>query len=413
MKKVSQDSLYVAIDIGTTKICVLIAHNNNDFCEIIGIGKAPSHGLARGIVVDIAAAVDSIKIAVREAEFMAGYSVDSAYIGISGSHIQSINSRGMVAIKQGQVRDYDIAHVIAAAKAVTIPEGQQVLHVIPQFYIIDGNHHVQDPLGMHGIRLETQVHIITGNVSSVQNLIRCCEAAGIKVRDIILEPLASADAVIGSDEINLGVGMLDIGGGTSDFAVYHRGTIRHTKIFPIAGNLFTQDIAHCLRTTFTQAEAIKHAYGMQPLNTHIENPIEQYIEIDTLHHEHRQVVFLQDLITILAYRSQELLLLVNAEIKQYHLDVYMASGFILTGGGSLLTGLVTMAQDILACPVRIGKPKIPAAFKESLNNPMYATAYGLLVHALKKNKNKRMEQLSGPMINRVFSRMKSWVFDFF
>ena len=363
MKKFSgsHESLYVAIDIGTTKICVLIAHNTNNFLEIIGIGKAPSQGLARGIVIDIASAVDSIKIAVREAELMAGCSVESAYIGISGSHIQSINSRGMIPIKNGQVREHDLAHVIAAAKAVTIPEGQQILHVIPQFYTIDGAHHVQDPLGMHGIRLETQVHIITGNISSVQNLIRCCEMAGIKVRDIILEPLASADAVITPDEINLGVAMLDIGGGTSDFAVYHHGTIRHTKIFAIAGNLFTQDIAHCLRTTFKQAELIKHEYGMLALED-----LDTSLEIDTVHQEHKQIIFLQDLITILSYRSQELLMLVSEEINNYHLTTYMTSGLILTGGGSLLAGLPKIAEDILQCPVRIGNQKYRLTLKNHL-----------------------------------------------
>ena len=407
----SPENIIVAIDVGTTKICVLVAQQTgNGQLTIIGIGKAPSAGLARGIVVDIAPAVQSIKTALKEAELMAGCTIESAYIGISGSHIQSLNSHGMVPIKHGEVRETDIENVITAAKAIPIPEGQQILHVLPQFYTIDAGHRIQDPTGMHGVRLEAQVHIITGGVSSVQNLVRCCEMAGIKVRDIILEPLASADAVLSEDECTLGVAMLDIGGGTSDFALYQHGSIRHTKIFPIAGNLFTNDIAICLRTTLKEAEHIKKQYGISHSSLLAQDDV---LEIDMVHGEQKQLITLSQLVNVIEPRAQELLNLIHQEITTYHLATFAHTGLVLTGGGSLLLGMPELAQQMLGLPVRIGKPKISYMFKEALDSPIYATGYGLLVHALKKNKSGSLDNLSGAGINRIFWRMKSWVMDFF
>lgn len=409
MKSSLTDSLVTAIDIGTTKICVLIGRLRNGHCEIIGIGKAPSNGLARGVVVDIIPAVESIRAAVREAELMAGVTIESAAIGISGSHIHSLNSHGMVAIKHGEVKKIDVAQVITAAKAIALPEGQQILHVLPQFFTLDNNHRVKDPVGMYAVRMEAQVHIITGAVASVQNLIRCCEMAGIKARDIILEPLASADAVLSADEQELGVGMLDIGGGTADFAIYQQGSIRHTRIFMIAGNLFTNDIAVCLRTTRNDAERIKKEYGLaySPLLTKNDQ-----LTIEMVHGMETQTVWRHELTEILESRATELLTMVKEEIERYHLQSYVSSGLVLTGGGSLLHGMPELAESILGIPVRVGNPHIPSSFKESLNNPMYATGYGLLVHTLKKHKTP-MEHIDGPLIKQVLWRMKSWVFDFF
>lgn len=410
MNSALHDSLVAAIDIGTTKICVLIARNlGNGNCEIIGIGKAPSHGLARGIVVDIAPAVESIRAAVREAELMAGVTIESAAIGISGSHIHSLNSEGMVAIKHGEVRKLDIAQVITAAKAIALPEGQQILHVLPQFFTLDNNHRVKDPIGMYAVRMEAQVHIITGSVASVQNLIRCCEMAGIKARDIILEPLASADAVLSRDEQEFGVGMLDIGGGTSDFAIYQQGNIRHTRIFMIAGNLFTNDIAVCLRTTKSDAERIKKEYGLAYSPLLMKN---DQFPIDLVHGTEQQMIWRHELVEVIESRAQELFTLVKEEIQRYNLESYVTAGLVLTGGGSLLTGMPELAESILGIPVRVGNPHIPATFKESLDNPMYATGYGLLVHSLKKQAS-AMEHINGPLIKQVFWRMKSWIFDFF
>lgn len=401
------DSIVTIIDIGTTKICVLLAqHISHGHLEIIGIGKAQSQGLARGVVIDIAEAVQSIKTAIKEAELMSGAQVESAYIGISGSHIQAFNSQGVVGVKHKEIRQNDIAHVINAAKAVPLPDGQKILHVIPQFFTIDGNHKVRDPLGMYGVRLEAQVHIITGAVASVQNLVRCCEMAGIKVIDLILEPLASAAAILSNDEEDLGCFMLDIGGGTSDFAFYQQGSIHYTKIIPIAGNLFTQDIALCLRTTINDAERIKKLYGYAYKDS---NFYDEKIEIEKIQGGETQIITKSQLIEVLRPRAQELFKIISQEIGTNQLQA--PAGLVLTGGGSLLNGIVNLAEDILKMPVRIGSPKISFGFREALESPAYATSYGLLLYVMKKYDIKSLNK--GPFFVQVFSRMKSWASDFF
>lgn len=408
----SPQEIITAIDVGTTKICVLIAHKINDHqCEIIGIGKTPSIGLERGIIVDVCPAIESIKIAVHEAELMAGISVESAYIGISGSHIQSHNSSGMIPIKNGSIREADISRVVAAAQAIPLAEGEKILHVIPQFFTIDGNQIVRDPLGMHGVRLEAQVHIITGGITSVQNLVRCCESAGVKVRDIVLEPIASAEAVLSNDERELGVGMLDIGGGTADFAVYQKGAIRHTHIFPIAGNLFTYDIALCLRITRAEAERIKREYAS--VLSQEKELINTTITVQNVNGEDTKNVTLHELSSIVTARSEELFLLMHHEIEIFKLSHYMPAGLVITGGGSLLRGLDQQSLQILDIPTRIGKTKITNCFQDELSNPSYATGYGLVLYALKKEKQQHVSELSGPMFNRIFMKMKSWIGDFF
>lgn len=410
-KSISPSNVRVAIDIGTTKICVLIAHcYNNEQFEIVGIGKAPSKGLARGVVVDIGPATKSIKSAIEEAELMAGCSIESAYIGISGAHIAAYNSSGMIPVKHGEIRESDVKRVIAAAQAVPLAEGEKILHVMPQRYIIDQIHTVQDPIGMHGVRLEAHVHIITGGVTSVQNLVRCCELANVKVRDIILEPLGSADAVLSQDEKELGIGLLDIGGGTADFAVYHNGSIRHTRILPIAGNLFTQDIALCLKTTKADAERIKTTLGTVLSN---DMPHHSTCSIATIDGEGEQFVSTQDVLSIVSPRSQELMSLVAKEIETYKLHDLMPAGLVITGGGALLHGLTQHATEIIHMPARIGLPKVPETFEETMRHPTYATGYGLLVHALHKKKYGKNVAAAGPLMNRVFWKMKSWISDLF
>lgn len=409
MKK-KMANIVVAIDIGTTKICVLIAqYKGNQLIDILGIGKNPSEGLARGVVVDIAPAVQSIKQAVREAELMAGITIESAYIGISGSHISAHNSSGMVTLKGRDVRPYDIAQALTMAKAVALPEGQQILHAIPQYYIIDGNQQVRDPLGMHAVRLEAYVHLILGSISSVQNLVRCTELAGIEVRDLILEPLASARAVLTHDEQELGVGLLDIGGGTSDFAIYQQSSIRHTHIFPVAGNLFTYDVSQCLQISRFEAERVKKDHGCALTQCAPQG----YTTAVSLDGTNLQTISLQDLAFVLEARTQELYTLLNAEITQHHLWQFMPGGLVLTGGGSLLLGMPECAQLLLRMPVRVGKPHVPVYFKESLEHPMYATSVGLLLYAIKDLSNSYLDTFEGPMTKRIFARMKSWVGNFF
>ncbi|HJM68722.1 MAG TPA: cell division protein FtsA [Candidatus Babeliales bacterium] len=410
MSKINKDSLSVSIDIGTTKICVLVAHKKADnTIEVLAVGKSPSHGLKKGIVVDIAKTVQSIKNAVHEAEFIAGITIDRASVGISGSHIHSYNSLGAAPIKKGHVKPQDIVNVLTSARAIALPEGQQILHVLPKYYTIDGNDKILDPLGMAGIRLEAQVHIISGSIASVQNIIRCCQMAGVEAEDLVLEQLASADAVLSKDEKELGVGVLDIGGGTADFAIYQHGSIRHTKVLPIAGNHFTHDLAIGLQTTISEAKRIKEKFGI----THPKF-VEDYLTItlQKVDGEGQQTVKHLELLKILSPRTEEILEMLKKEITEQHLQQMMTTGLVLTGGGSLLAGADVLAQEMLNIPVRIGTPTTGHVLPESLDSPIYATSYGLVVHSIEKKK-RGMEYLEGPLVSKILIKMKSWVSDFF
>jgi len=410
MAKVFSGRTITAIDVGTTKICVLVANQiDKNYIEVLGVGKAPSDGLRKGVVVDVARTVASIQQAVKEAELMSGQTIESASIGISGGHIHSINSSGAVPIKSGQVKIIDIEAVLAAAKAVPVAEGQQILHVLPQYFQIDGCDKLHDPTDMFGVRLEVQAHIITGSVASVQNLVSCCESAGVKVEDIVLEQLASAEAVLSADERQLGVGVLDIGGGTSDLALYQHGSIRHTMVLPVAGNHFTNDLAIGLRTTLSDAERIKKSYGMFG---DIPNMEPEKIEIEMAQGGKTRIVTLNDLVLVLEPRATELLMLVKKEIEEKKLQSLIRSGLVLTGGGSLLVGIQEIAQTVFDCDVRIGNPRLQFGLAESLNSPVYATGYGLLLHTL-KGKDEKFRDVSGPAVKKVLMRMKSWISDFF
>lgn len=410
MAKVFADRVVVSIDVGTTKICVLVAHViDKDRIEILGVGKSPSDGLRKGVVVDMQKTIASIKTAIKEAELMANVTINTVAVGISGGHIQSTNSQGMVAIKNGEVKESDVTNVMNAARAFAIPEGMQVLHVLPQFFVIDARDKVQNPVGMHGIRLEVQAHIIMGAIASVQNLVKCCEMAGVKVTDIILEQLASAAAVLSDDEREIGVAMLDIGGGTSDLALYQNGNIRHTYVLPVAGNHFTNDLAVGLRTTLKDAERVKKEYGLANINLLEHN---HALEIHTAHGDETQIVHVTDLVSILQPRAHELLSLVHDEIVKHKLQGMMQSGLVLTGGGSLLLGMKELAEEIFQVPVRIGMLHMPYDLPESLESPIYATGYGLLKQVVKQHNN-RLEKIDGPALTRIMMRMKSWVIDFF
>lgn len=401
----------VAIDIGTTKICVLVGMpQENGTIAIVGIGTIPSHGLSRGVVVDIAQASESIKAAVAQASLMAGFSITHATVGISGAHINSYNSSGMIPIAKGFVKDKDIAAVVAAAQAIALDEQQQVLHVIPQWFTVDGQGPLSNPAGMHGVRLETQVHIITGSVSSVQNIITCCSMAGIHVDDIVLEQLASAHAVLTNDERNLGVIMVDIGGGTADIAVYHNKSLLHTKVIAIAGNHVTRDIAIVLRTSLPEAERIKREHGSVLLDAH-----ELHNEILIGAADGKQVCIIQqqELTAIIYARAYELLSLIQQDIVKHQLTPYIRTGLVLTGGGSLLPHFTELAARLLALPTRLGIPQSETPLAPELQSPIYATAYGLLVHAVQKKAHPHSQDLNSSLTNRILQRMKSWVADFF
>jgi cell division protein FtsA len=409
MTKIVKERLITSIDIGTTKICVLIAQQiGDDQVEILGMGKVPSDGLQRGVVVHVAKTVSSIKAAIKEAELVAGVTVESAYVGISGAHIRSLDSHGVVPITKGKVTAQDVVHVLEAAQAIPVPEGYQILHVLPQYFIIDGQEKLYDPIGMHGIRLEASAHIILGAIASVQNLVSCCEDAGIRVEDIVLEPIASAQAVLSEDERQLGVALLDIGGGTSDFAVYQHGSIVHTMVLPIAGNHFTNDIAIGFRTSLKDAERVKIVHGTVRAQELNEN-----IDVELAQGGHMVLMCKQALAMILHARAQELLHLVRKEIDEKHLRRYCTSGLVITGGGSLLNGIDTMAQAMFGMPVRIGNLHVSYALPGSLETPIHATGYGLLLHAVKVRQSPFKYDADGPFVKRVLIRMKSWINDFF
>ncbi len=400
----------VAIDVGTTKICVIVGRKAGDTVEVIGMGTAPSHGLKKGVVVDVAKSVESIKAAVKEAELVANCTIEAATVGVSGSHISSRNSSGAVPIrKTGEVKEADIENVITAAKAIQISEGQQILHVLPKHYRVDGQEKIHNPLGMHGVRLEAEVHIITGSVASVQNIVHCCELAGITVMDVVLEQLASAQAVLSQDEKELGVGILDIGGGTADLAIYQNNSIRHTMVVPIAGNHFTYDLAVGLRTTLEDAEQIKQNYGLASSDL-----IEQdsKIEVEGIQGRQGDAVDQSFLVHILQARTVELLDIIKSEIEDHHLKSFMTTGLVLTGGGSLLSGIDYAASKTLQVQTRVGVPRESGINSKYLNSPIYATGYGLLLYAANKHKG-GMHYVDGPVVKKIFYRMKSWVSEFF
>lgn len=410
MKKVFKDPVKVVIDVGTTKIITLVCRQHEGKIEVLGYGKAPSLGLKRGVVVDVERTVASIKTSVQEAEFISGYQVETAYIGISGSHIHAVNSAGAVPIRKRIVAESDIQAAVQAAQAIKLPEGQQILHVLPRYFRIDGSERLKNPLGMSGVRLEVEVHMITASVSAAQNLIRCCELAGIKVDDIILEHIASAEAVCTDAEKDLGVGILDIGGGTADFAVYQAGSVAHTHVIPIAGNMFTSDIAIGLATTTIEAIRLKEQYASAMLDVHRAHEPIKYLKAHGLEHA---LTSHQELVAIVQPRAQELFGALARVVREFQLHEKMSAGLVLTGGGSMLHGIEEIAYQELLMPVRIGMPHIRYQLPESMNHPLFATGYGLALYAFGQQPLGGSNRAEGPLATRVFARMKNWMADFF
>ncbi len=408
-----------AIDIGTTKICVLIGLvQPHGGVEIVGIGRHASYGLKKGIVVNMSATVESIKRAIKEAQSQAGITIEKAIVGIAGSHIKSFNATGVVGISRPDVTQYDIDRVIESAKSISLPQDREILHVLPQYFRVDGQEYVHDSLGMHGVRLEAHVHIVTGAISSAQNIIKAVELAGVKVMDIVLEQLASAQAVLSQSEQELGVGILDIGGGTSDFAIYKDGKIRYSKVFPVAGNHFTNDLAIGLGIPIPQAEELKKKYGCVTEQAYSE--LGQTRTTVSLDYEGgSKEIELYDLYEILQPRADEIFSLIQEEIGANRLASLMPSGFVITGGGSLLHGLRQLVHAKLQMPVRVGVPRYyfaegldQASVPEQLRSPLYATAYGLLSFGLKDNTALWRNSREAPLLTRVVQRMKTWIYDF-
>ena len=406
MAKKSDRKMIVGLDIGTSKVVAIVGELTlDDDVEIIGLGSSRSRGLKKGVVVNIESTVHSIQRAVEEAELMAGCNIHSVFAGIAGSHIRSLNSNGIVAIRDNEVTPGDVDRVIDAASAVAIPADQKILHILPQEFVIDSQEGVKEPVGMSGVRLEVKVHMVTGAVSAAQNIIKCVRRCGLEVDDIILEQLAASYAVLTEDEKDLGVCLVDIGGGTTDIAIFLDGAIQHTAVIPIAGDQVTNDIAIALRTPTQHAEDIKVQYACAL--TQLANP-EETIEVPSVGNRASRRLARQTLAEVVEPRYEELFTLVQAELRRSGFEDIIAAGVVLTGGSSKMEGVSELAEEIFHMPVRIGVPQFVTGLSDVVRNPIYSTGVGLLLFG-RKHIN---EHLSPVHMNKgfkqVFERMKSW-----
>jgi len=402
-KKKVERNLLVALDIGTSKVVVLVGEVTADKeIQVIGIGSHPSKGLKKGVVVNIEATVQSIQRAVEEAELMAGCEIHSAYTGIAGSHIRSLNSHGIVAIQNNEVDYDDVERVIDAAKAVAIPADQKILHILPQEFIIDNQDGIKEPIGMSGVRLEAKVHLITGAMSAAQNIIKCVKRCGLEVSDIILEQLASSYAVLTEDEKELGVCLIDIGGGTTDLAVFVDGSILHTAVIPIAGDQVTNDIAVALRTPTQYAEKLKLDYGCAMVKL---ADGKESIEVRSPGDRQGKQASVRTLAEVIEARYEELFKLGATELRRSGLEDGVAAGVVLTGGGSQVRGIAQLAEQVLNMPVRIGRPVNVKGLSDELKSPVYSTAVGLLQYGMQQNQDPQQSRRSK---FNLFSKMKGW-----
>jgi cell division protein FtsA len=402
----------VGLDIGTTKICAMVAEQTPEGLRILGYGTHPSTGLRKGVVINIEATVNSIKRAVEEAEIMSDRDIKRVYAGIAGGHIQGFNSHGVIALKDREVTPADVKRVIDAARAVAIPTEREVLHIIPQEFIIDDQDGILEPLGMSGVRFEAKVHIVTGAVSSAQNIIKCCNRAGLEVEDIILEPLASCEAVLTPDERELGVAIIDMGGGTTDIAIVAGGSIRHTSVLTLGGNHVTNDIAMGLRTPASEAERIKrrHACALTALVGKDET-----IEVPGVGGRKPRVLNRRILSEIVEPRAEEIFALVRQDLIDRAVEDLVVSGVVLTGGASLLDGSVELAEQIFGLPVRRGVPLGIESLFDSLKDPSNATGVGLVQFAARTRgeRKKALHESDANLFSRITSRMKGWFQEFF
>ncbi len=413
MAKGKNDRLIVGLDIGTTKICTIVGEIVDSNLEIIGVGIVPSKGIKKGVVINIDETVDAIKKSVHEAEVMAGSKIHSVYVGIAGGHIKSYNSTGVIAIKSRTVTENDKMRVIDAAQAINIPLDREILHVLPQEYIVDSQDGIIEPLGMSGVRLEVKVHIVTGAVSAIQNITKCCQKAGLDVKNIILEQLAGSEAVLTEDEKDLGVALIDLGGGTTDIAIFHRGSIKYSSVLAMGGSHVTNDIAIGLRTPTLDAENLKLRYGCA-LASMVNK--DEMIEVPTAGSRKNKPVPRTMLADIIEPRMEEIFTLVNREIIKSNMEQYITSGIVLTGGGALIQGCVELAENIFNLPVRIGTPKIQGVV-ESIASPQLSTAVGLVVHGSKSDykivAGKREHSDKKWSFEEIVSRLKEILKDFF
>lgn len=405
MVRKGEKNIIVGLDIGTSKVVAIVGEIKADGeIEIIGIGSHPSHGLKKGVVVNIESTVQSIQRAVEEAELMSGVEIDSVYAGIAGSHVSSLNSHGIVGINDGEVSHSDVERVIDAARAVPIPADQRILHILPQEFVIDNQEGIREPVGMCGVRLEAQVHMVTGAVSAAQNIIKCVRRCGLEVEDLILEQLASSYSVLDDEEKDLGVCLVDIGGGTTDMAVFTGGAIRHTAVIPIAGDQVTNDIAVALRTPTHHAEDIKlkYACALSQLPT-----ADETIEVPSIGDRPPRRMSRQTLAEVVEPRYEELLSLVQSELRRSGFESLVAGGIVLTGGSSKMEGLIDLAEEVFHMPVRLGIPQYVTGLADVVRNPIHATGVGLLLFG-HQNSSINVPNVSQGALKSTWERMKSW-----
>lgn len=404
-RKVDKD-LIVGLDIGTSKVVAIVGEiSSSDEVEIIGIGSSQSRGLKKGVVVNIESTVQTIQRAIEEAELMAGCEIHSVFAGIAGSHIRSLNSHGIVAIRDNEVSVSDVDRVIDAARAVAIPADQKILHILPQEFVIDSQEGIKEPIGMSGVRLEAKVHMVTGSVSAAQNIVKCVRRCGLEVDDIILEQLASSYSVLTEDEKDLGVCLVDIGGGTTDIAVFIDGSIQHTAVIPIAGDQVTNDIAVALRTPTQHAEDIKVQYACAL--TQLANP-EETIEVPSVGDRPARQLARQTLAEVVEPRYEELFTLVQAELRRSGYEDLIAAGVVLTGGSSKMEGAVELAEEIFHMPVRVGMPQFVTGLADVVKNPIYSTGVGLLLFGKRQTQDTIAHVHFDGSVRGVWERMKNW-----
>ncbi len=403
------ENIVVGLDIGTTKICAIVGEVTPDGIDVIGIGTSVSKGLRKGVVINIASTVESIRAAVEEAELMAGCEVSTVYTGISGGHIRGFNSHGIVAVKDEEIRETDVARVIDAAKAVAIPMDREVIHILPQEYLIDDQDGIKEPLGMHGVRLEAKVHIVTAAATSAQNIIKCANRTGLDVAAIVLQQLASAEAVLTEDEKDLGVCLVDIGGGTADLAIYSEGAIVHTSVLPLGGNHLTTDIALGIRTPQNEAETIKRNFGCALVE---QVDAEEMIEVPSVGGRRPRALSRQILCEIIEARVEEIFQLVREEIRNTSYEDLLASGVVLTGGTSQLSGIAEIAEDVLGLPIRIGIPRDVGGLVDVVRSPAHATGVGLILHGA-QSLNGKLVHAPENKFGRTKERMRKWISEIF
>ncbi|WP_421840312.1 cell division protein FtsA [Marinobacter algicola] len=406
MSSVETENMIVGLDIGTSKVVAIVGKRKMDgTIEVVGIGSHPSRGLKRGVVVNIETTVQAIQRAVEEAELMAGCRIHSVYAGIAGSHIKSLNSHGILAIRDREVTQADIDRVIDAAQAVAIPADQKILHILPQEFVIDSQEGIKEPMGMSGVRLEAKVHLVTCAVNAAQNIEKCVKRCGLEVDDIILEQLASSHAILTEDEKELGVCVVDIGGGTTDIAVFTGGAIRHTAVIPIAGDQVTNDIAMALRTPTQNAEEIKIKYACALTQL---AGADETIKVPSVGDRAPRDLSRQALAEVVEPRYEELFTLVQSELRRSGFEDLIPAGIVITGGSSTMEGVVELAEEIFHMPVRLACPQAVSGMTEVVNNPIYATGVGLLIHGFRQMDLGRAPALKGEDAPTLFERMKAW-----